>query len=211
MAEKKAGIIVILSSPSGAGKTTLVRKISSRKKYKISISHTTRKPRSTEKNGRDYFFIKKKEFKKLIKDKKFLEYAKVFNNYYGSLKESVINKLKNGENVIFDIDWQGTRQIRNKKLKYKIITIFILPPSKKELFKRLLKREKKDEKIAKERMKQFKDDIMNWKDYDFTVINDNVEKCYKLIISFIDLQMNKKTSLSYNKKYIKNHIDYLIN
>ena len=210
MAEKKAGIIVILSSPSGAGKTTLVRKISSRKQYKISISHTTRKPRSTEKNGRDYFFIKKNEFKKLIKDKKFLEYAKVFNNYYGSLKESVINKLKNGENVIFDIDWQGTRQIRNKKLKYKIITIFILPPSKKELFKRLLKREKKDEKIAKERMKQFKDDIMNWKDYDFTVINDNVEKCYKLIISFIDLQMNKKTPLLYNKKYIKNHIDYLI-
>ncbi len=211
MAEKKAGIIVILSSPSGAGKTTLVKKISSRKKYKISISHTTRKPRSTEKNGRDYFFIKNKEFKKLIKDRKFLEYAKVFNNYYGSLKENVINKLKNGENVIFDIDWQGTRQIRNKKLKYQIITIFILPPSKKELFKRLLKREKKDEKIAKERMKQFKDDIMYWKDYDFTVINDNVEKCYKSIISFINLQMKKKSTLLYDKKLIKNHIHYLIN
>mgnify|MGYP001188318333 CR=1 FL=1 len=211
MAEKKAGIIVILSSPSGAGKTTLVKKISSRKKYKISISHTTRKPRSTEKNGRDYFFIKNKKFKKLIQDKKFLEYAKVFKNYYGSLKEKVIDKLKNGENVIFDIDWQGTRQIRNKKLKYKIITIFILPPSKKELFKRLLKREKKDKKIANERMRQFKDDVMHWKDYDFAVINDNIEKCYKLIINFINSKKNKKPSVLYNRKFIKNHIDYLLN
>ena len=211
MAEKKAGIIVILSSPSGAGKTTLVKKISSRKKYKISISHTTRKPRSTEKNGRDYFFIKNKKFKKLIQDKKFLEYAKVFKNYYGSLKEKVIDKLKNGENVIFDIDWQGTRQIRNKKLKYKIITIFILPPSKKELFKRLLKREKKDKKIANERMRQFKDDVMHWKDYDFAVINDNIEKCYKLIINFINSKKNKKSKVLSNRKFIKNHIDYLVN
>ena len=211
MAEKKAGIIVILSSPSGAGKTTLVKKISSRNKFKISISHTTRKPRSTEKNGRDYFFIKNKEFKKLIQDKKFLEYAKVFKNYYGSLKEKVINKLKNGENVIFDIDWQGTRQIRNKKLKYKIITIFILPPSKEELFERLLKREKKDKKIANERMRQFKDDVLHWKDYDFAVINDNIEKCYKLIINFINSKKNKKSKVLSNRKFIKNHIDYLVN
>ena len=211
MAEKKAGIIVILSSPSGAGKTTLVKKISSRENYQISISHTTRKPRSTEKNGRDYFFIKNKEFKKLIQDKKFLEYAKVFKNYYGSLKEKVINKLKNGENVIFDIDWQGTRQIRNKKLKYKIITIFILPPSKEELFERLLKREKKDKKIANERMRQFKDDVMHWKDYDFAVINDNIEKCYKLIINFINSKKNKKSKVLSNRKFIKNHIDYLVN
>ena len=155
MAEKKAGIIVILSSPSGAGKTTLVKKISSRNSYNISISHTTRKPRVNEKDGKDYFFINNQKFKNLIKKKKFLEYAKVFKNYYGSLKETVINNLKKGENVIFDIDWQGTKQIKNKKLNYKIITIFILPPSKKELFKRLLKRDKKDKKIASERMKQF--------------------------------------------------------
>ena len=133
MAEKKAGVIVILSSPSGAGKTTLVKKISIRKKYKISISHTTRKPRANEKNGRDYFFVDKKKFQKLIKNNKFLEYAKVFKNYYGSLKETIIQNLVRGENVIFDIDWQGTEQIKNKKLKYKIITIFILPPSKKRI------------------------------------------------------------------------------
>ena len=211
MAEKKAGVIVILSSPSGAGKTTLVKKISLRKKYKISISHTTRKPRSNEKNGRDYFFVNKKKFLVLIKNNKFLEYAKVFKNYYGSLKETVIQKLENGENVIFDIDWQGTEQIKSKRLKFKIITIFILPPSKKELFKRLLKREKKDKKIAKERMKQFNKDVMHWKNYDFVVINDNVEKCYKLINNFINLQKKINSKLKYNKKLIKSHVDYLIN
>tara|TARA_A100001011_G_scaffold340490_1_gene372640 strand:+ start:256 stop:891 length:636 start_codon:yes stop_codon:yes gene_type:complete len=211
MAEKKAGIIVILSSPSGAGKTTLVKKISKREKYRISISHTTRKPRANEKNGRDYFFVKGVEFKKLIKGKKFLEYAKVFNNYYGSLKSAIFSKLNNGENVIFDIDWQGTEQIKNKKLKYKIITIFILPPSKKELSKRLLKREQKDKKIASERMKQFKDDVLHWKYYDFAVINDDIEKCYKLIMKYINNKKNHKKSKKYNKKYIQKHVAKLTN
>ena len=210
MAEKKAGVIVILSSPSGAGKTTLVKKISSRKNYKISISHTTRKPRINEKDGRDYFFVNNIKFKKLIKNHKFLEHAKVFENYYGSLKETIIKKLAKGQNVIFDIDWQGTEQIKSKKLRYKIITIFILPPSKKELFERLLKRDQKDKKIAKERMKQFKHDVMHWKDYDFTVINDKVEKCYKLIINFINKQKKTKLKLKYDKKFIKNHVNYLI-
>ena len=210
MAEKKAGIIVILSSPSGAGKTTLVKKISTRKKYKISISHTTRKPRANERNGKDYYFINSSKFKKLIKEKKFLEYAKVFKNYYGSLKENVITKLTNGEDVIFDIDWQGTRQIKNKKLNYKIITIFILPPSKKELYERLLKREKKDKKIASERMKQFKDDVMHWIDYDYTVINDKVEGCYKQIISFIRNKKLEKRNLKYDNKFIKDHIQKLV-
>ena len=211
MAEKKAGIIVILSSPSGAGKTTLVKKISLRKKYSISISHTTRKPRANESDGKDYFFVNNKKFKRLIRERSFLEYAKVFNNYYGSLKANILSKLKNGENVIFDIDWQGTKQIKRKKLNFKIITIFILPPSKKELFKRLLKREKKDKKIASERMKQFKDDVMHWKDYDFTVINDKVEKCYKLINSFINLQKNDNSKIKYDKRFIKNHINNLLN
>ena len=211
MAEKKAGIIVILSSPSGAGKTTLVKKISSRKKYIISISHTTRKPRVNEKNGKDYFFVKNKDFKKLIKEKKFLEYANVFKNYYGSLKKNVFDTLNDGKNVIFDIDWQGTKQIKSKKLKYKIITIFILPPSKEELFKRLLKREQKDKNIANERMKQFKKDVLHWKDYDFTVINDRIEKCYKSIIHFIKINKKNKLIKKYNKTFIKKHIQYLVN
>ena len=210
MAEKKVGIIVILSSPSGAGKTTLVKKISFRKGYKISISHTTRKPRLNEKNGKDYFFINNQKFKKLIKDKKFLEYANVFNNYYGSLRDNVVNKLENGEDVIFDIDWQGTKQIKKKKLKYKIITIFILPPSKKELFKRLLKRDQKDKKIATERMKQFKNDILHWKDYDFTVINDKIEKCYSRIVNFININKIGESKFKYNKKVIQQHINNLL-
>ena len=210
MAVKKEGVIVILSSPSGAGKTSLVKKISLRNNFEISISHTTRKPRVNEKDGRDYFFVNGKKFKKLVKNGKFLEHAKVFKNFYGSLKETVTSKLRNGENVIFDIDWQGTRQIKNKKLKYKIITIFILPPSKKELFNRLLKRDQKDKKIAIERMKQFKEDVMHWKDYDFAVINDQIEKCYKLIINFINKKKNEN-SFTYNKKFIKNHINNLIN
>ena len=211
MAERKAGIIVILSSPSGAGKTTLVKKISSRNNFKISISHTTRKPRINEKDGKHYFFVKDKKFKRLIKQKKFLEYAKVFKNYYGSLKENVVEKLEKSENVIFDIDWQGTQQIKNIKLKYKIITIFILPPSKEELFKRLLKRDKKDQRIASERMKQFKTDITHWIDYDYTVINDKIEKCYKQIMSFITNQTINKKKSKYNKQRIKNHIKKLLN
>ena len=210
MSEKNEGIIVILSSPSGAGKTTLVKKIASRKKFIISVSHTTRKPRKNEKNGKDYFFINKKNFKKLIKENKFLEHAKVFKNFYGSLKQNVINNLSSGKSVIFDIDWQGTRQIKNNKLNFKIITIFILPPSKQELFNRLLKRDQKDKKTAKERMRQFKKDVMHWKDYDFTVINDKLEKCYKQIIFYIKHKVEKKRSFNYDKKFIKNHINKLI-
>jgi guanylate kinase len=210
MTVKKDGVIVILSSPSGAGKTTLVKKISKRNKFKISISHTTRKPRVSERNGKDYFFINNDKFKQLIKQKKFLEYAKVFKNYYGSSRENVVADLKKGKNVIFDIDWQGTNQIKYKKLKYKIITVFILPPSKKELFNRLLKREKNDKKIANVRMKQFKSDIRHWKDYDFTVINDNVETCYKKIINFINFKLSNKKKLDYDKKFITQHIQNLI-
>ena len=211
MAEKKAGVIVILSSPSGAGKTTLVKKISSRNKFKISVSHTTRKPRANEKNARDYFFVKNHDFKKLIKGRKFIEYAKVFKNYYGSLKENVIDKLNKGENVIFDIDWQGTEQIKQKKLKYKVITIFILPPSRNELFKRLLNRDQNDKKIANERMKQFRKDVLHWKNYDFVVINDELENCYNKIKSYLDAKKINFKHLGYNKEFIQNHIQNLLN
>ena len=129
-----------------------------------SISHTTRLPRPNEKDGKDYYFISKSYFKKLIKKNEFLEHAKVFDNYYGSSKKLVTKKINQGKNIIFDIDWQGTRQIRNKKLNYKLLTIFILPPSKNELIKRLIKREKKNMKTVKKRMKEFKKDLLRWKD-----------------------------------------------
>tara|TARA_B100000575_G_scaffold291659_1_gene298119 strand:- start:8004 stop:8633 length:630 start_codon:yes stop_codon:yes gene_type:complete len=209
MSANNDGMIVILSSPSGAGKTTLVKEISKKKKFKISISHTTRKPRSNETNGKDYFFVNKNEFKNLIDNEKFLEYAKVFNHYYGSSKKVVFDQLKKGNNVIFDIDWQGTRQIKNRKLNYKILTIFILPPSREELYKRLLNRDKNNKKIANERMKQFNIDVLNWKDYDHVVINDDLDNCYNEIIKFIEnthKQENKK-----RKKLISLHVDNLLN
>jgi guanylate kinase len=210
MSDLKVGIMVIVSSPSGAGKTTLVKKISSENSFSISISHTTRKPRSYELDGSHYFFVSNSEFKKLISNEKFLEYAKVFNNYYGSLKDTVIDKLNKGENIIFDIDWQGTEQIKQKNLKYKIITVFILPPSREELFERLLKRDQNDEKITNERMKQFKKDVLHWKNYDFVVINDNIQKCYNQIIDFIDKKKREEVVFNYNKSRIEQHIELLL-
>ena len=185
MSSFNKGGMFILSSPSGAGKTTLVKKISKNKNYFTSISHTTRLPRPHEKDGKDYYFISKNHFKKLIKKGQFLEHAKVFDNYYGSSKKKVIQKLREKKNVLFDIDWQGTRQIRNKKLNYRLITIFILPPSKKELLKRLTKRENKNVKTVKKRMKEFKKDLSKWKEYDYVVINDDLKNCYKEILNVI--------------------------
>ena len=205
MSAEKDGIIVVLSSPSGAGKTTLVKKISIENNFKISISHTTRKPRTNEVNGKDYFFVNKEEFKDLVDKGEFLEHAKVFENYYGSTKTKVIERLKKGENVIFDIDWQGTEQIKKKNLNYKLITFFILPPSKTELFNRLKNRDMKDKNIVEERMKQFNEDINHWENYDFVVINDNIDRCYKEIIEFINKKI-EKSDHTFDKKYIQNHI-----
>ncbi len=204
----KDGIVVVLSSPSGAGKTTLVKKISQEQNFKISISYTTRKPRTNEVNGKDYYFISKEEFENLIKNSELLEHAKVFENYYGSSRDQVFEKLNRGENVIFDIDWQGTEQIKKQKLKYQLITFFILPPSKTELFKRLKNRDMKDKNIVDERMKQFNKDIEHWEDYDFVVINDDLEKCYDEIIKFIDSKI-KNIDIDYNKNNILDHIKKL--
>ena len=205
MSSEKDGIIIILSSPSGAGKTTLVKKIAQENNFKISISHTTRKPRTNETNGKDYFFTSEEEFKNLIQNKDFLEYAKVFGNYYGSSKKQVLENLNKGENVIFDIDWQGTEQIRKQKLNYKLIAFFILPPSKSELFNRLKNRDMKDKNIVEERMKQFNEDIKKWESYDFVVINDDFNKCYEKIIKYINLKQNN-TSESYDKNKISKHV-----
>jgi len=206
MSSFKKGGMIVLSSPSGAGKTTLVKKISKYKNFVVSISHTTRTPRPNEKNGKDYFFISKNNFKKLIKKKEFLEHAKVFDNYYGSSKNLILEKLKKGKNIIFDIDWQGTRQIRNKKLNYKLLTIFILPPSKKELQKRLIKREKKNLKTVKKRMKEFKKDLSKWKEYDFVVINDNLQICLKKIMNAI----KSKNQITFDKNFINSHVKKLM-
>ena len=212
MSSQNEGIIVILSSPSGAGKTTLVKLLSQRKHFNISVSHTTREPRSNEIDGKDYFFIKNKEFDNLIKNNQLLEHAKVFNNLYGTSKKPVMDLLSLGKNVIFDIDWQGTKQIKSQNIKYKIITFFVLPPSKHVLFERLSNRDMKDKLIASERMKDFYKDVQHWVDYDFVVVNDNLNECYNEISKLIDLSLkseNKK--IHYDKKKISNHVDKLIN
>ena len=201
MSSQNDGIIVILSSPSGAGKTTLVKLLSQRKNFNISVSHTTREPRSNEIDGKDYFFINNKEFENLIKNNQFLEHAKVFNNLYGTSKKPVIDLLSSGKNVIFDIDWQGTKQIKSQNIKYKIITFFVLPPSKQVLFDRLSNRDMKDKLIASERMKDFYKDVQHWVDYDFVVINDNLNECYDEISQLIDLSLKTQNKeIHYNKK-----------
>jgi len=209
MSSSKDGTMIVLSSPSGAGKTTLVHKISKLNNFIISISHTTRLPRINEKNGKDYFFVNRLKFKKLIKNKEFLEHARVFNNNYGTSKNFVDQNLKKGKNVLFDIDWQGSDQIKKKKLNYKLLTFFILPPSKKVLQQRLLNRHKKDKLVVKERMKQFEKDVKRWKNYNFVVINDNLNMCYKQILKIIKAKL-KNHKIKYNKKLIKKHVKKLI-
>ena len=201
--------MIILSSPSGAGKTTLVKLISKNYNLYTSVSLTTRSPRTNEIDGIDYFFVNKKKFQNLINEDQFLEYAKVFNNYYGTSKDNVINKLNGGQNVIFDIDWQGTEQIIDRKLNFKLVTIFILPPSKKVLFKRLSNRDMKDKLIVGQRMKQFDKDILHWKNYDYVVINDELDACYKKIIQILESELNNG-KIDYNKKSVENHIKKLL-
>ena len=200
--------MLILSSPSGAGKTTLVRLLSKNRDFHISISHTTRKPRINEIQDEDYHFVDNDKFKNLIKKDEFLEYAKVFNHLYGTTKTPVINNLKNGKNVIFDIDWQGAEQIKNKKLEYKLLTFFVLPPSKKVLFNRLSNRDMKDKLIAEERMKVFSKDIQHWKNYDYVVINDNLQDCFNQICNLIDSKIYNSAN-DYNKELIQKHVKKL--
>ena len=204
MLSQKDGKMIILSSPSGAGKTTLVKKISKEKNYKISISHTTREPRNNEIDGVDYFFVKQENFETLIQENAFLEHANVFKNMYGSTKEQVFKNLKNGFNVLFDIDWQGAQQIKKQTLDYKLISFFILPPSKEILLERLVTRGETNNEIIQMRMKQFDKDVLHWEEYDYVVINQDLDKCYNEIIGYLE------NTLKYDKSKIENHIKKLI-
>ena len=204
MFSSKDGKMIILSSPSGAGKTTLVKKISLQKKFKISISHTTREPRSNEIDGVDYFFTSQDKFHEMIKEKAFLEYANVFKNLYGSTKDQVFKNLDMGNNVLFDIDWQGAQQIKNQTLNYSIISFFILPPSREVLLQRLIARGESKDEVIQMRMQQFDKDILHWTEYDYVVVNEDLEKCYNEIIGYLE------NNLKYEKSIISEHVKKLI-
>jgi len=185
MAIEKKGTMFILSSPSGVGKTTLTKKIvKNNQSFKISISYTTRTPRPNEVDGEDYHFIKKDEFSNLVKSNSFFEHAKIFDNYYGTHKETVLELISKGNDVLFDIDWQGTQQL--KKIKnLSLVTIFILPPNIKVLRERLLNRHKDDEEITQKRMNKFNEEVSHWDEYNYVVVNDELDKCYEKILNII--------------------------
>ena len=177
--------MLILSSPSGAGKTTLTKKIQQKyQNFKISVSHTTRKPRSNEVEGIDYFFINHQEFKKKIINNDFYEHAEIFDNYYGTSKESVNDLLSKNNNILFDIDWQGTQQLSKFK-ELKLVKIFLVPPDKKELENRLIQRNQDNSKIISKRLMAYDKDIVHWSDYDHVIINDNLEHCFAQIEKII--------------------------
>ncbi len=176
----------MISSPSGAGKTTIAKKLTYNKKnIKLSVSLTTRKPRKGEVDGVHYKFVSIEFFKKKIKQKAFLEHAKVFGNFYGTLKENIVEKINKGKSILLDIDWQGARQVR-KKMANDTLSIFIVPPSLKELEKRLKKREGSID-FVKKRMSKAKQEIMHWQEYDYAIVNANLNDCLKKIKNILQI------------------------
>ena len=191
MTSSNGSIMLVLSSPSGAGKTTLTKKIQQKyQNFKISISHTTRKPRTNEIEGVDYFFVSHEEFKNKILNNEFYEYAKIFDNYYGTSRESVNVIIKNNNNILFDIDWQGTQQLSNFK-ELNLIKIYLVPPNKEELRSRLIQRNQDNIDIISKRLQAYDNDVHNWSDYDHVIINDNLEHCFSQIEKIILSNKNK--------------------
>ena len=193
MSDTSDGVIIIFSSPSGAGKTTLVKLLEQQEDFSVSVSHTTRKPRENEVDGIDYHFVSNNKFEELIKDKKFYEYAKIFDNYYGTSKKSVNKLHEENYDVIFDIDWQGTKQLSRYK-ELNLIKIFVLPPDKKELKKRLVNRNQDNNQTVENRLKQYESDIKHWHDYDYVVINNDLESCFSQIEKIIESHKKEKMS-----------------
>ena len=206
MAIEKKGMMFVLSSPSGAGKTTLAKKIAEHNtNFRISISHTTRKARHNEINGKDYHFVSREEFNSLVKKNNFFEYANIFDNYYGTLKKTVLKLSSQGKDVLFDIDWQGTQQLKQIK-NLLLVTIFILPPNLQVLKKRLLSRHQGQEKSIEKRMNKFNEELSHWDEYNYVVINDDLNICYNKILDIITSEkkgITLKQDLDEIKKKIK--------
>tara|TARA_B100000686_G_scaffold43126_1_gene45163 strand:- start:2122 stop:2754 length:633 start_codon:yes stop_codon:yes gene_type:complete len=209
MTMEKKGMMFVLSSPSGVGKTTLTKELAKKNSnFAISISHTTRKPRPNEIHGKDYYFVNEEEFNSLIKSNSFFEYAKIFDNYYGTLKEPVLKFLSLGKDVLFDIDWQGTQQLKEIK-NLSLITFFILPPNIKVLKNRLLNRHQGQEELIKKRMNKFHEEISHWNEYSYVVVNDDLELCHNEILNIINFE-KKGISKKQNHDEIEKKVELLI-
>ena len=186
MGVSKKGILVILSSPSGAGKTSIARAlVKGNENFLFSVSATTRKSRPGEVNGREYDFLTVDQFRQKIKEGQFLEHAKVFGNLYGTPLQAVRDSISQGKSVVFDVDWQGGKQIRSSSLSEFVISIFILPPSIKELHDRLMNRAQDSSETVKDRMKKSIDEIMHWKEYDYVIVNRDFDKTLREVESII--------------------------
>ena len=203
----RRGMMIILSSPSGAGKTSLSRKLlESNKNLFLSISYTTRPPRPLEVNESDYYFVSEKKFFEMLDKKKFLEHAKVFDYYYATPREPIMEALENGNDILFDIDWQGTQQLMNS-IQEDLVKIFVLPPSSKELEKRLLKRNQDSDDTVKKRMSKASNEISHYAEYDYIIINEDFDVSLNKINSILIAEGLKRT----RQRNIQNIIESLRN
>ena len=205
----RRGMMIVLSSPSGAGKTSLSRKLLEKNKNLfLSISFTTRPPRPLEVNESDYFFVNDEKFIDMLNKDEFLEHAKVFDFYYGTPKKPVMNALKSGKDILFDIDWQGTQQLMNS-VQDDLVKIFVLPPSAKELEKRLLKRNQDTDETVKNRMSKASDEISHYAEYDYIIINEDFDKSLEKINSILIAEGLKRTRQNKIQDVIKSLRDDL--
>ena len=193
------GLLIILSSPSGAGKSTLAQRIRAWDKNCVfSISATTRKPREGEEHGKDYYFMSEEEFNSKVSKNEMLEHAEVFGNLYGSPMSPVLSSIDNGNDVLFDVDWQGSQQIKNSSLGKYVLSIFILPPSIDELESRLKLRNQDSDEVISNRMAKSVEEIGHWPEYDYVVVNDdinNTEEKLKTIITAERLRLSQQPGM----------------
>ena len=197
--QNRRGLLIILSSPSGAGKTTLARRLQAwDNAIEFSISATTRPPRTGEEHGREYYFHTREEFETMIAEGAMLEHAEVFGNLYGSPLGPVDRAVQNGKDVLFDVDWQGGQQIRNSTLGKHVLSVFLLPPSIQELERRLVSRQQDARDIIEKRMAESRDEISHWPEYDYVLVNDDLdqsEEKLKTIITAERMRLSQQPSL----------------